>query len=78
MRIKKVNELNSSVESFLGAKINEEDTLNLLRLLSNMNENCKKFLDATPKKSVTCYLREGIANFTNIDTKMTLTVKINA
>ena len=78
MRIKKVNELNIEEGSFLGSKMNSEDAFNLLHLLSNMNEQCKKFLDSTKNsESITCFLRNGIANFTNED-KMTLTVKIDA
>jgi hypothetical protein len=81
MRIKKVNELNTTErDTLMGGKISNEDAMRLLDTFASINTDAKKFKESSSALSyqVSAFLKSGIINFvTEGEKPMTLTVNIN-
>ena len=81
MRIKKVNELNTTErDTLMGGKISNEEAMRLLDTFASINTEAKKFKEASSALSyqVSAFLKSGVINFvTEGESPMTLTVNID-
>jgi len=81
MRIKKVNELNTTEkDTLMGGKISNEEAMRLLDTFAFINADAKKFKEASLALSypISAFIKSGVINFvTEVDSPMTLTVNID-
>jgi hypothetical protein len=79
MRIRKVNELNTTeINPLMGGKISNEEAMRLLDIFASINTDAKKFKESSSSLTVSAFLKLGVINFvTEGESPMTLTVNID-
>lgn len=79
MRIKKVNELNTTeLDTLMGGKVSNEEAMELLDTFASINTDAKKFKEVSTSHQVSAFIKSGIINFvTEGGSPITLTVKFD-